>query len=86
MKNIKILVVDDQLMIRKILSRSLAAAGFKVAAAEDGLNALEILKENTFDVMITDIMMPNMDGISLLLETRKVYPEMPVLIITGFAK
>ncbi len=86
LKNSKILVVDDQQIIRKILARSLASAGFKVTAAEDGLVALERLKEAPFDAMITDIMMPNMDGISLLLESRKTYADMPVLIITGYAK
>ncbi len=82
----KVLVVDDQQIIRKVLARSLSSAGLEVTTAEDGLLALERLAEKPFDIMITDIMMPNMDGISLLLETRKTYPDMPVLIITGYAK
>jgi len=82
----KVLVVDDQQIIRNVLARSLSSAGLVATTAEDGLLALERLAEQPFDIMITDIMMPNMDGISLLLETRKTYPDMPVLIITGYAK
>ena len=86
MEKSKILLVDDEHIIRQVLTRSLSSAGFSVVTAVNGLEALERLKDSSFDAMITDSMMPIMDGISLLLESREKYPNMPVLIITGFSK
>lgn len=79
----KILVVDDELNMRLVLSAMLKKEGFEVATASDGLNALEILKEEDCAVVITDLKMPNLDGMELLSRVVKHYPSTPVIIITA---
>ena len=79
----RILVVDDELNMRLVLSAMLKKEGFEVEAAEDGLQALKILKEKDCDVVITDLKMPNLDGMGLLSRVIKQYPATPVIIITA---
>ncbi len=80
-----VLVVDDDPMLRDLLVQTLTAIGHESVAASDGFEALEQLKQRTFDVVISDIKMPNMDGIQLLKEIRAAHESMPVLFISGFA-
>ena len=80
-----ILVVDDNATMRDLLVDTLDAIGYVPTGASDGSEALQKLKEQKFDLMITDIMMPGIDGIALLKEVRKDYPNLPVLFITGVA-
>ena len=85
----RFLIVDDSRVMRRMLQNTLKSSGYEASEfieAVDGRDALDKLEKFKFDLMITDIMMPRMDGISLLLESRKTYPKMPVLIITGYAK
>jgi len=79
----RILVVDDELNMRLVLSAMLKKEGFEVEAAKDGLQALKILKEKDCDVVITDLKMPNLDGMGLLSRVIKQYPATPVIIITA---
>lgn len=79
----RILVVDDELNMRLVLSAMLKKEGFEVATASDGLNALTILQEEEFAVVITDLKMPNLDGMELLSRVIKDYPATPVIIITA---
>ena len=79
-----ILAVDDSASMRQMVSFTLKSAGYDVTAAEDGLVALNIAKAGSFDLVITDVNMPNMDGISLIAELRKLpnFKFTPLLMLT----
>jgi two-component system chemotaxis response regulator CheY len=80
----KILVVDDSESIREILKSLLLEESYLVEIAEDGLKALEKLKTNNFDLILTDLHMPNLDGIGFIEEARKLeqYKRVPILFLT----
>lgn len=82
----KILVVDDEESVRIILKEMLLKGGFSAEVASDGLDALVKLKKETFDMLITDINMPNMDGVALLKKSKELFPSMPVIFITAYGK
>ncbi|WP_299183403.1 response regulator [uncultured Neptuniibacter sp.] len=79
----KILFVDDDEAVRYALCKYLRRSGFEVTEAEDGINALKYLASNAVDVLITDIIMPNMEGIELLRNIGKLHPGLPVIAISG---
>lgn len=82
----KILVVDDEAGMREIIRDDLLAEGFEVLTANSGRQALEILVKNHVILIISDVRMPDGDGIFLATEVRKIYPEIPfVVLITGFS-
>lgn len=79
-----VLVVDDSNSIRDMVSFTLMGAGYQTTEAKDGLEALSVAKGEAFDLVITDVNMPNMDGISLCGELRQL-PEFkftPILMLT----
>jgi len=78
-----ILVVDDEPLIRRSLSELLTLEGYSVSSASDGLEALDLLRQYTADIVISDMKMPKMDGIQLLREIKKSHPGTPVIMITG---
>lgn len=80
-----ILVVDDESQLRLTLSLILQKGGYRVVTASNGLEALEFLKVQPFDLMFMDLNMPGMSGTDLLVETHRVLPKMPVLILTAHA-
>jgi DNA-binding NtrC family response regulator len=80
-----ILIVEDEPSLREFLIRGLGIVGYRVASAADGSAALEALEASTFDLLITDIVMPKLDGIALALKAAKDYPEMKILMMTGYA-
>jgi DNA-binding NtrC family response regulator len=82
----KILIVDDEAMARDLLTTILSPKGHKCVTAADGVDALEKFDLEDFDVVITDIVMPNMDGLTLTREIIKRKPDMPIMVITGFAE
>jgi two-component system chemotaxis response regulator CheY len=79
-----ILAVDDSTSMRQMVSFTLKEAGHDVTEAEDGSKALNIAKTKSFDLIVSDINMPNMDGIALTQELRKLpaYKFTPILILT----
>jgi DNA-binding NtrC family response regulator len=81
---IKVLIVDDDQICREILADALATLGVKVSLAGDGIEGLERLSQESFDILITDLNMPRMDGLALLQEARKHYPHILTIIITGY--
>ncbi|MBI2487010.1 MAG: response regulator [Deltaproteobacteria bacterium] len=81
----KILVVDDENLILKILSDILVKEGYEVKTAFKCSKALQLLKEDSFHVVLTDIRMPEKNGIDLLSEIKKFNPDIPVILMTGFA-
>ncbi|NOR42821.1 MAG: response regulator [Gammaproteobacteria bacterium] len=79
-----ILLVDDSVSMREMVSFTLKQAGHDIIEAEDGVQAYEIAQNNTFNLVITDINMPNMDGITLTAKLRELeaYTFTPILILT----
>ncbi|CVV93354.1 response regulator [Streptococcus pneumoniae] len=78
-----ILLVDDEVKITDIHQRYLIQAGYQVLVAHDGLEALELFKKKPIDLIITDVMMPRMDGYDLISEVQYLSPEQPFLFITA---
>jgi two-component system chemotaxis response regulator CheY len=80
----RVLAVDDSKTMRDMVNFTLKNAGFEVVEAEDGLKALEVVKTQTVDVVLTDINMPNMDGVSLVraLRAQAQFRSTPILILT----
>ena len=83
LEGVKALIVDDEETVREVLRRSLMGAGCQVTVKTNGKEALEFLKQNQVSIMITDIVMPEMDGVQLLKEAKELYPYLPVYLITG---
>jgi len=79
----KILIVDDECNFRNVMAHIFTSEGYKVSLAEDGIAALRALETEIFDVLITDIRMPNMDGIELFNNVKTLYPQMPVIFLSG---
>ncbi len=79
-----ILLVDDSVSMREMVSFTLKQAGHDIIEAEDGVQAFEIAQNNSFDLIITDINMPNMDGITLTAKLRELeaFTFTPILILT----
>lgn len=80
-----ILIVDDETEIAAILSQRLELKGFRTKTAQSGNEAYEILRGEVFDLIISDIRMPNGDGVSLLKRLRADGNRTPLLFVTGFA-
>jgi two-component system, NtrC family, response regulator PilR len=80
-----ILIVDDEEVMRDVLQSLLQPAGFTVSLAENAEQALELVKKKSFGAAIVDVMLPDMSGIELLDELKKLDPELVVLMITAFA-
>jgi len=80
----RILVVDDELEMRQTCQKILARNGYVVAIASDGKAALETLQKEPFDLMVADLRMPEMDGMALLREAKKIRPELGVILITAY--
>jgi YesN/AraC family two-component response regulator len=81
---IKVLIVDDDQICREILADALGTLGVEVSLAGDGIEGLEKLAVEPFDILITDLNMPRMDGLKLLQEAREHYPHILTIIITGY--
>ena len=80
---IKTLIVEDEQMLAEILSDTLSDRGFDVHLAYDGLQALDAVRKESFDVIVSDIMMPNLDGYSLAKKLRTEGHNMPILFLTA---
>lgn len=80
-----ILLAEDEASVREFVLRFLQMHGHTVAEAEDGAVAAELLAGEDFDLVLTDIRMPVMDGISLALKAKDKNPDLPVLLMTGYA-
>lgn len=83
----RILLVDDEETVRGFLKRGLEMDGHAITTAIDGSDALDRLGEadGAFDLVLTDIRMPIMDGIALALAAKRDYPDLTILLMTGFA-
>jgi DNA-binding NtrC family response regulator len=81
----RVLVVDDEASIRDLLAKTLALAEYDVDLAPDGRTALERLRIIPYDLLITDLKMPGVDGLAVIREARRLKADIPVIIITGFS-
>jgi DNA-binding NtrC family response regulator len=84
MKPPSILVVDDELLIRDLLYDFFLGQGWQVSIAENGEKALEILRTKEIDLVLADIKMPQMDGLTLTSEVKESFPDIPVVLMTGY--
>lgn len=81
----RILVVDDEQAVRDLLSKTLTLADYDVDAADDGPSAIEKMRAVEYDLLITDLKMPGMDGLSVIREARRLSADLRVIIITGYS-
>jgi excisionase family DNA binding protein len=81
----RVLVVDDEASIRDLLSKTLALADYEVDTAADGTSALDRMRSATYDLLIADLKMPGMDGLTLIRQAKRLKSDLPVIIITGFS-
>jgi excisionase family DNA binding protein len=79
----RILVVEDEPAILSLIAKTLSVADYDVDEAPDGTTAMELLGSRHYDLLVTDLMMPGMDGLSVIREGRRHAPDLPVIIITG---
>ncbi|MBF0549863.1 MAG: diguanylate cyclase [Deltaproteobacteria bacterium] len=82
----RILVVDDEPPVRRLLKKALTQFGYDVLTADDGLNALSILHNESVTTVLTDLNMPNMGGLELISVVKKEFPEIDIIAMTGFSK
>jgi len=81
----RVLVVDDESSIRDLLAKTLALAEYDVDVAPDGRSALERMRLYPYDLLIADLKMPGMDGLTVIREAKRYKSDLPVIIITGFS-
>ena len=82
---IRILLAEDDTAMRQYLERALERAGYSVTAVDRGTAALPLIEQERFDLLLTDIVMPEMDGIELARRANELAPDLRVMFITGFA-
>ena len=82
---IRILLAEDDQVMREYLARALERSGYAVVAVDRGTAAVPLLEQQRFDLLLTDIVMPEMDGIELARRATELDPDIKVMFITGFA-
>ena len=80
----RILVVDDEEMIQALLTELLTREGYQVTTASDGQQAVDLLERERFDLVITDLVMPGLNGIEVLMAAKRIDPRFPVVVMTGY--
>lgn len=81
----RVLVVDDEKIVQLSCMRSLESAGYDAEAVNDGVEGLARLQEQEFDYILTDLKMPNMDGLEFIQILRRTAPDAKIMLITGYA-
>lgn len=82
----RVLVAEDNPAVREFITRSLTGDGYAVVAVADGQQALDKLAEEKFNILVTDIVMPNVDGIALALKAVRQFPDLRIVMISGYAQ
>jgi two-component system cell cycle response regulator CpdR len=83
---LRVLVAEDNPAVREFVVRAQTGVGHEVTPAGDGRAALDELARSSFDVLVTDIVMPNVDGIALALKATSLHPELRIVMISGYAQ
>ena len=78
-----ILIIDDEKDVRVVLKEVLRRAGYDVTLAANGRDGLEKLAADGADMVITDVIMPGIDGVAMVQQIRETYPDMPIIVISG---
>ncbi len=81
----RILVAEDDPSVRSFVLRALSLRGHDVTTVGDGVQALEALEKEAFQLLVTDIVMPGLDGIALALRVGRDYSDLPILLMTGYS-
>jgi len=84
MKNV--LIIDDEEMIRNVLTKMLSREGISTRCAEDGSEAIELLEENEFDLIISDLIMPKKEGLEVVMYLKKHNINIPLIVMSGGAR
>lgn len=79
-----ILLIEDDDVLRKIMEEFLEESGYLVLKASDGLEGIEMIDKETFDMIITDIVLPNVSGIGVIKMAKARHPKVPIICITGY--
>jgi CheY-like chemotaxis protein len=79
----RILIIDDEAQTREVIKQMLERAGHHVEEAADGDAGLDIIRHTGFDLVITDILMPNKEGLETITELRRNYPEIKIIVMSG---
>ena len=79
-----VLLAEDEVAVAAIIQDFLIDAGYQVTRAADGIEALDVLSRGAFDLLLTDIRMPRLDGVGLIEQMRRAYPHMPVVVLSGY--
>ena len=80
----RVLIVDDEPIVCRSFKRALSDAGYDVHAETSGKGALDIFEDQNFDVVLTDLKMPDVDGLEVARKMRATHPEVPVMVVTGY--
>ena len=79
----KILIIDDETPIRSMVRLILERAGYTVREAQDGIEGMRVFRETPADLVITDLIMPNKDGIGMIIELKKDFPALKIIAMSG---
>ena len=79
----RVLVIDDEPQIRSMLRMMLERAGHEVEEAPDGIEGIRIYRNNPVDLIISDLIMPNKDGIGMIIELKKEFPDVKIIAMSG---
>lgn len=79
----RILVIDDDIQVRQMLKQTLQRAGYEVAAAADGNEGIKLYRDEPTDLVITDIIMPEKEGIETIMELKRDFPDVKIIAISG---
>lgn len=80
----RVLIVDDDEELRTLLFKSFTLFGYEVETVENGIEAIKQIAVKTYDLIVTDYMMPKMDGLELIRRLQKIIPSIPVIAVTGY--
>jgi YesN/AraC family two-component response regulator len=79
----RILIIDDEPQIRSMLTLMLEREGYEVVEASDGVAGIKIYRQNPVDLIITDLIMPNKDGIGMIIDLKKEFPDVKIIAMSG---
>ena len=82
----RILIIDDDAIIRRMLGLMLTKAGYEVVDAADGQAGIELFRENDIDLVLTDLIMPEKEGIEMILELKNDFPDVKIIAMSGGAQ
>ena len=79
----RILIIDDEPQIRSMLTLMLEREGYEIVEAADGVAGIKIYRQNPADLIITDLIMPNKDGIGMIIDLKKEFPDVKIIAMSG---